>query len=240
VQAPQKLISVCQHNNCQLSISYAMPSVAQIITTISLPALTLFGTSSCSPAAPANDENKIKTLAVDTLNGFGEKEYFFVNPETGKKQGAYKRWSKAGKLIEECVYADGKLDQMRVLYFENGDTQIVENYRQGIFHGSYRSFYPNKKIQFTGQYKYNQMEGLWVKFYADGSIMEKVQFRKNLENGPFQEFYPDGTLKTTGSYLNGDNEHGQLKMYDETGRHIRTMECQEGICKTVWQLDGNK
>lgn len=179
-------------------------------------------------------------MAVDTLNSFGEKEYFFVNPETGKKQGSYKRWSNTGKLIEECFYTAGELDQIRILYFENGDTQIVEHYQKGIFHGPYRSFYPDGKILFAGQYQNNQMGGLWTKFFEDGKVMETTHFSNNLENGPFQEFYPGGELKTTGSYRNGNNEHGQLKMYDETGRHVKTMECEEGICKTVWHLEGNK
>ncbi len=214
--------------------------IAKSIIAAALLLLMLIGISSCTPSAPTSDENITRTVAVDTLNGFGEKEYFFINPETGNKQGKYKRWSNSGKLMEECYYTDGKLDQMRILYFENGDTQIVESYQKGIFHGPYRSFYPDGQTQFVGQYLDNQMEGLWIKFYETGAVMEKTHFSKNLENGPFQEFYPGGVLKTTGTYRNGDNEHGQLKVYDETGQHIKTMECQDGICKTLWQLEGSK
>jgi len=197
----------------------------------------LLGLVSCSPAG--NNASKINpdTIEVDTLNAFGEKEQFYRLPNAGDKEGPYKRWSKSGKLIEEAHFSDGKLDQMRVLYFENGDTQIVENYQKGLFQGNYKTFYPGNKLQLAGQYQNNKMEGMWLKYYENGTTMEKVHFSNNLENGTFQEFHPNGKLKTEGSYRNGDNEHGLLKIYDETGRHIKSMECQDGICKTIWRVD---
>ena len=65
--------------------------------------------------------------------------------------------------------------------------------------------------------------------------MEEVTFGDdNKENGPFREFHENGQLKTEGSYLDGDNEHGELKKYDENGELTETMDCQRGICRTVW------
>ena len=49
------------------------------------------------------------------------------------------------------------------------------------------------------------------------------------------EYFRNGNLKAEGSYLDGDNEHGLLKLYDETGRLIRKMECEQGVCRTFWR-----
>ncbi len=203
-----------------------------------LPLFVLLGATACSQEGNHSANKKSDTVEIDTINAFGEREVFYYHPTDGKKEGSYKRWSKSGKPIEEAHFSNGQLDKMRILYFENGDTQIVENYRGGLFHGKYKTFYPNGKIQLVGQYQDNKMEGLWIKYYEDGTLMEKVHFSNNLENGAFQEYYPNGIIKTEGKYRNGDNEHGRLKMFDETGRHVKSMECQDGICKTIWRIDG--
>jgi len=196
--------------------------------------LVLFYVTACSNTGEYPYGNRSKNIEIDTTNAFGEREHFYRHPEKGSKEGSFKRWSKSGKLLEEALFTDGQLDQMRVLYYENGDTQIIENYQKGLFQGKYQTFYQSGKPQLIGQYQNNKMEGVWIRYYENGIVMEKVHFSNNLENGPFQEFYPNGNLKTEGAYRNGDNEHGQLKMYDESGRHIKSMECLDGICKTVW------
>ena len=198
--------------------------------------IVLLNITACSHTGDHSSNGKAKNIEIDTTNAFGERERFYRHPENGNKEGSFKRWSKSGKLLEDALFVDGQLDQMRVLYYENGDTQIIENYQKGLFQGKYQTFYPSGKPQLIGQYQNNKMEGLWIRYYENGVLMEKVQFSNNLENGPFQEFHPNGNLKTEGTYRNGDNEHGLLKMYDETGRHIKSMECLDGICKTVWNI----
>jgi len=49
------------------------------------------------------------------------------------------------------------------------------------------------------------------------------------------EYHPNGSLKAEGQYLNGDFEQGELKLYDETGRLVRIMDCEQGVCRTRWQ-----
>lgn len=178
---------------------------------------------------------KKKLIEIDSINAFGEREQYYILPENGIKEGPLKRWSPNGHLMEEAFYSDGQLDQMRILYYENGDTQIVETYQIGMFHGPYRLYYPGEKLQWQATYQKNSLEGVCIKYYESGGVMEEVTFHENSENGPFREFYPDGTLKTEGQYRNGDREHGELKFYDESGRHYKTMHCEDGLCRTVWK-----
>ena len=81
------------------------------------------------------------------------------------------------------------------------------------------------------------MQGWWYKYYPSGEIMEKVTFVDNQENGPFIEYHKNGQISVEGQYLDGDNEHGELKFFDEAGLHYRTMRCDSGLCRTIWRLD---
>lgn len=207
-----------------------------------LPAVLLLGwTAGCKPSGtppaqnPERPERNLET--VEETNEHGEFEKYTVEPGIGRREGGYKRWSPGGQLREEAYFSEGQPDQIRILYFENGDTQIVETYQKGLFEGPYRIFYPNGKLFQQGNYRSNRMEGLWIAYYEEGGKKEEVTFSNNLENGPFREYYPNGILQVEGFYRNGDKEHGELKFYDASGKHIKTMHCEDGLCRTVWKTN---
>lgn len=163
-------------------------------------------------------------------------QYAIIN-NTGERHGRFTKLDQQGILLEEARYLQGKLDGKRILYYPNQDTLIVETHVDGQFQGLYRTYHPGNQLKLEGNYINNQMQGTWKMYYETGELQEEVTFINNLENGPFMEYHKNGQIAVTGSYLNGDNEHGTLKFYDETGQHIKTMECNEGICRTTWKWE---
>lgn len=182
-------------------------------------------------------EDGSKGNLVDRTNEQGVREFYFFDKVTQKKTGLYRKYNPDGILQEEAYYVDDTLDGSRVLYQVSGDTLIIESYRSGDFHGTFKSFYDNGALQLQGEYVDNVMWGIWKKYYKSGQLMEEVTFSDNEENGPFVEYHENGNLRARGSYRNGDREHGLLYLYDETGVLTRKMDCNEGICKTIWQLE---
>ena len=183
---------------------------------------------------------KSKVEQVENIDSYGYTERYQRNKADFAKQGLYQKLDDQGRLMEEASYENDTLSGIRVLYFENGDTQIVETYREGIFDGPYRSYYESGQLNLTGHYQTNEMTGDWDRYYKNGQLMERVRFEKNAENGPFIEYYENGNLKAEGTYLNGDNEHGLLKLYDEQGELKRKMNCESGICRTTWKREGEE
>ena len=78
------------------------------------------------------------------------------------------------------------------------------------------------------------MDGVWKRYYDTGELREEVNFVNNDENGPFREYYKNGNIKAEGTYINGPNEQGELKEYNEDGELIKIMSCTNGICNTIW------
>lgn len=142
-----------------------------------------------------------------------------------------------GVKIEEATYRNDTLDGLRLIFYQTGDTQIVETYRNGKFEGPFNAYYPSGQLELEGQYENDAMTGRWKRYYDSGELMEIVTFSDNEENGPFFEYYRNGNLKAEGHYLNGDNEHGSLKLYNEEGEHIKTMNCDHGVCRTIWEKE---
>ena len=155
----------------------------------------------------------------------------------GARQGSYQRVNPQGVIVEEAFFSNDTLHRQRVLYYPNGDTLTVEHYQNGSFEGPFRQYYENGTLQLQGQFAESKAAGEWRQYYDSGELMEIVTFQDNLENGPFVEYYRNGNLKAEGAYLNGDNEQGPLNLYDENGTLIRKMNCEEGICRTIWSSE---
>ncbi len=175
------------------------------------------------------------TEVVELKDAEGEfTETFERLTKTGQKNGFYRMVSDDGLMIEEANYVKDTLHGVRKIYDELGKIQIEETYEHGLFSGPYKTFYPDGNVELEGFYTKNETSGTWRKYYPTGQLMEEVGFSGNMENGPFKEYHENGKLKTVGTYLDGDNEDGELLKYDENGVLVQKMECKRGICRTTW------
>lgn len=161
-------------------------------------------------------------------------ERFTINKKTKKKEGEYTAFYPSGVKMEESFYINDSLNGERKLYHENGQLESITTHANGMFEGKYQKFDEQGKMLNEGQYVNNEMTGIWKKWYDTGELAEEVTFAANLENGPFKEFFKNGKLKTEGNYVEGDNEQGELKIYDETGELVSRKYCEYGICYDTW------
>lgn len=192
-------------------------------------------------ATEANADFALET--VEETDPDGNLLHFTRRDSDGVKEGVFNKMTAKGVKLEEANYKNGKLDGQRVLFYPDGDTLIVETYQEDLFDGPYKSFYPSGQLKLICTYQNNHIEGKLLQYYESGQLKEEVLFLDDNENGPFKEYHPNGQLSVEGSYKDGDNEHGPLKFYDEQGQHYKTMECNMGICRTVWsqeKIKGNK
>lgn len=173
---------------------------------------------------------------VTTLYENGKtKEIYSINKE-GVKNGLYKMFREDGSLSEESHYAKGQLSGKRKIYFPDGkQVEIEENYIADELVGDHVVFYPSGAKLLESTFVEGKMNGLLTKYFEDGSINETVTFVDNEEQGPFKEYYANGQVQWEGQYLNGDQEFGLLKQYDEAGTLIKKMMCDSlGVCQTIW------
>jgi len=192
-----------------------------------------------APTVSSKEEMKSSGFSnleiVEKTDAYGNIERYSRRLSDYAKEGAYSLISPEGNVLETANYLNDTLHGSRVLYFETGDTQIVERYEYGLFAGPYQTYYEGGSMELEGEYIANSMEGTWKRYYKDGQLMEEVGFQDNQENGPFIEYHPNGNLKAEGYYKDGDNEHGSLKLYDEEGILVKTMNCKHGVCRTIWE-----
>jgi len=188
--------------------------------------LTIISLMACGP--------RLESIEVKNEKGQIISRYT-QDPNTQLREGKSFSYFEDGAILEEAYYQNGILEKERKLYFENGQVQAKENYENNQFKGLYQAFYENGQLELEGYYTNGEMNNDWKRYYETGELMEVVTFKSNEENGPFIEYYKNGHKKAEGVYLEGDNEHGELKMYSETGELVRTMNCVTGRCQTTWK-----
>ncbi len=153
------------------------------------------------------------------------------------RNGTYQAFYEYGALLEECTYKMGKLEGVRKLYYPNGNIEIEEHYIDGKMNGEYKVFHESGPLELIQLYEMDNLRGESLKYYENGQLAERVVFVNGEENGQFQEYHPNGELQWEGEYLNGDNEVGLLKEYNEEGELIKKMMCDSlSVCRTIWTL----
>ena len=167
-------------------------------------------------------------------------EEYTLDPRDSSIHGLFHRYYESGAKFETAEYAHGILHGQRTIFYKSGETEIIEHYNNGTFVGPFESFYSNGQLEIVGLYQDGVMTGIWKRYYNSGELMEEVAMAENNENGPFTEYYKNGNLKAQGSYKDGDNEHGSLKLYNEQGELTRKMECNLGVCHTIWKSENDE
>jgi antitoxin component YwqK of YwqJK toxin-antitoxin module len=167
-------------------------------------------------------------------------ERYTVDKKSKLKDGLHETFFVGGGKSEVSNYKDGVLRGEQIFYYESGQIQEVRNFDAGgSFSGAYKSYHETGKLKSEGQYVNGSMSGKWKYFYRTGNIKEIVHFRDNVENGPFIEYYENGKISAEGTYAN-ELEHGVLKKYNDKGELTAQMQCEDGVCHTVWKSDMNK
>ena len=177
--------------------------------------------------------SSVETIEIKNPSGVLT-ERFTQDKKTKQKEGKRIQYFENGAIMEESIYQKNILHGERKIYYENGQLQFLEQYKEGNFDGLYQAYYDNSNIELEGNYINGSMNGLWTRFYETGEKMEVVAFEDNEENGPFTEYHANGQIKAKGSYQNGDNEQGELQLFNEAGDLIKKMNCENGRCKTTW------
>ncbi len=175
------------------------------------------------------------TVWMENEDEWGYKEKFEFNIQDSLKSGAYYRYFPNGILYEEANYKGGILEGERKLFHEEGYLEVKENYSVGKFEGEWVRYWPDGSIKLEGQYREDEMIGQWRKYYEGGKLSEITHFVNNQENGDFIEYYDNGNIKAKGQYLDGDFEEGELLLYNEEGELAKRMNCEKGICVTLWE-----
>jgi antitoxin component YwqK of YwqJK toxin-antitoxin module len=180
------------------------------------------------------------TEIAETRDEQGRLERYERRKKDFAKEGLYQKFHPNGKVAIEAHYVNDTLHGMRKYFYENGNAESIENFVHGEYEGAYQHFHENGTLQLEQTYIKGALQGISKTYYENGILADQVTLVNNEEDGPFVEFYENGTKKAEGFYTPGPEgplEQGELKEYNEAGELIRTANCKNGVCTTVWKKE---
>ncbi len=162
-------------------------------------------------------QSKYKSIEHPLDNGEIEL-YQVLLSDTTQRDGWYFRLNSKGDTLEKVNYANGLIEGQRILYYSNGQVQIIENYINNQYNGPYQAFFESGSPKQFGNFKDGQFEGELKTYYEEpaGQLKETIQLTNGLENGFVRQYYPNGQLQSEGSYKDG-LKSGPFKEYHKNG-----------------------
>jgi hypothetical protein len=100
------------------------------------------------------------TLGSEIVNGSGTQTY----------------WIPDGTKVWELVL----LDQVPVRvseWYQNGEVAIVEQYKNGLRHGAFTSFWPDGRKKVEGAYNMGSRDGKWIRYDCNGKIASVEHYK---------------------------------------------------------------
>lgn len=181
------------------------------------------------------------------------------------RHGPIKQWRDVGTKTFEGRFEAGQRDGLRREYSEEGVLVEQRVYAGGRMHGPFREWYPGGERREEATFANGQHEGRRRLWNVDGMLLQDESYRKGVRDGRWTEFHPEtGAPKTWGSFDKGKRVgiwqkgtpngkivettayedgamHGTSKAWSATGQLIRTVEYERGE-KTgltrAWYGDG--
>jgi len=85
------------------------------------------------------------------------------------------------------------------------------------------TYYENKQVMITGEFKNGKREGHWASFYQDGTKWSEANYVNGLRDGRNVTYFENGKIRYEGTFRQ-DNRAGMWRFYDETGKLLQEVQ----------------
>ena len=132
-----------------------------------------------------------------------EEKYYSIGKAKSIMTGRMRQYFMTGKVNNE-IYRDenGKRQGRSTSYFENGQVWTECFYKDDMFHGSYRVFYPSGITDEIMEFENGVMHGMYRKYNKDGTLQLRYPNVRGKRHGKYEYWVNAHYLKTSW-YING-------------------------------------
>jgi antitoxin component YwqK of YwqJK toxin-antitoxin module len=116
------------------------------------------------------------------------------------------------KVMEE-TYPDGSPKRECVYKGKDTSRELIRE----------TTWYPNKKIQMSGEFKEKKRDGKWIYYYENGNVWSEGFFKDGKSDGKRTTHYENGKIFYEG-YYQEDRRVGVWKFYDEKGTLVKSVD----------------
>jgi len=157
--------------------------------------------------SPAQLVNRLLLIVLVFFIGCNPNNRLVVHEESKDFDGFSKQTAYKGEVFSGIVYNTN----------EDRDTILIGEYKNGLKHGVWKTFYPNGSLKERRFYKKGLKVGLYEGFYKDGAKNFVFMFKNGEYNGTNSLWTKDGQLIEEFNYKMG-REFGSQKVWYLDGK----------------------
>ena len=124
-----------------------------------------------------------------------EEEYF-----QGQRDGAYTEYSRNEEKIAQGQYSDG--EKNGGWKYKSGNNIEEGKYIIGLRDGVWKSYYPDGKLRFKGNFSQGNADGTHIYYHENGKINEERYYQMGIREKTWKKFDENGTLLLSIAYKN--------------------------------------
>ncbi len=121
----------------------------------------------------------------------------------------------SGSIKSSTRYEAGKPHGESLGYYENGQIQVREVFRDGVSHGTRTKWYTDGVKQSEGRIVGGEFDGLFSRWDEEGRLLMEVELKSGVPHGTSRSWYTGGALKSEVVMENG-REISRQEFEDET------------------------
>lgn len=135
-----------------------------------------------------------------------------------------------GLYSQELEYRDGYYFKDGMLYtgthteyFENGETKVIRNIKDGTEHGKVTLFHSNGNKNEERTYVMGLKEGVWISWSEEGIKIAEASYKNDLKHGYWYVWDHSGVKRYEMYYQEG-KKSGTWYMWNEKGELVNKRE----------------
>lgn len=91
-------------------------------------------------------------------------------------------------------------------YYEDGKSWSLNNYKDGLWHGVYKTWYANGQLHQLGNYLNGKRTGEWITYYPNGSVDTQGYYLDDKKAGVWTSFNQQGVKMREQNYVAGSSD----------------------------------
>ncbi|TPN81688.1 toxin-antitoxin system YwqK family antitoxin [Aquimarina algicola] len=188
------------------------------INLVFLGVLVLSSLAQCKTNNSTNTSEDSKNLVTETKNI----EYF-------------KDYYPSGNLKTEGQLIDKEKTGKWISYYENGEQQAIENYKEGLLDGYQKSDY-SQVLYMEGYCKNGLKIGTWKSYFKESKILKYLKHYddEGKATGEWKSYYDSGEIASIENNLNNKANGKQIEYY-KNGNIMKVGEKLDGKKNGIWK-----
>ena len=183
----------------------------------------VFAVTQLPPDAPGNawlgeltlPHVKFRTDASSAEQIRSQEDHLWIDPPENFT-GTWTIWDRSGHIQCRINYKNGKYHGTHTTYYPNGQKCTEQYYANHKADGPGRGWYADGRQMYEIEYKDGRQHGTWTHWYASGATQSQTEYDNGLEHGTHTLWYANGRKQLVVHYNHG-NKRGTEAAWDQQG-----------------------